>query len=780
MVRGTVQGVGFRPFVYGLAQRYRLGGFVRNESGAVRIEIEGIPERIDEFLRELRCAPPLAHISALCGEDVAPRNECEFRIESSIVGAQEPVSVSPDVATCPECLAELFDPLDRRFEYPFINCTNCGPRLTIIQSAPYDRRRTTMAGFAMCPQCRREYEDPADRRFHAEPVACPVCGPRLELCQPNGEPIAADAPFRLFVDLLKRGGIGALKGLGGYHLACDATNARAVSELRRRKHRDEKPLAIMVRDLAAVERLCILDRQERELLESPPRPIVLLRKRPEAATIVAQNIAPGNPCLGVMLPYAPLHHLILEAMGAAPLVMTSGNSSDEPIAYLDDDALKRLGHIAEIILRHDRPIHVRCDDSVTRCVAGQHLLVRRSRGYAPAPIRLPSTCVQPVLAVGGQLKVVFGLGVGEHAMISHHVGDLDHFEAYRQFTQDITLYERLFAAPPQVIVHDLHPGYASTRYAEERAASGGLSILAVQHHHAHMASCMAENDLAGPVIGVTLDGTGFGIDEATQQPVVWGGEFLVGDYRQFRRAAHLRYVPMPGGDKAAREPWRMAAAQLADARCDQPLLAQRISPIEQRTIAAMLARRFNAPLTSSAGRLFDAVASIAGVRDYASYEGQAAMELEWLADGVEGDGAYPFAFVPGDNSSEPGEIDTRPLIRAAAADAMRGVAAARIARRFHTTLTDIIREVCCRIGEQTGLDAVVLSGGVFMNALLVSEVHEGLNRAGLRVYRHRLLPPNDGGLSFGQLAIAATKLSDGGHSTLGRSPKKPAACNTNG
>ncbi len=741
-INGIVQGVGFRPFVYGLAQRLELRGFVCNDGGSILIEVEGDAPRLDRFLHELATRPPaLARIKKVSWEPCALRGDRHFAIAASEESAAGAILISPDVATCAECLAELFDLANRRFRYPFLNCTNCGPRLTIIRGAPYDRERTTMAAFAMCPACRAEYEDPADRRFHAQPIACPACGPRLQAPGAQGEPL------RTFSATLCAGRIGAIKGLGGYHLVCDARNAAAVGELRRRKQRDEKPFAIMVRDAAAAEACCEVSALERELLLSPRRPIVLLRKRP--VTGIAQAVAPGNPCLGVMLPYTPLHHLLCAEMGDTPLIMTSGNRSDEPIAYQDDDALDRLSGIADIFLTYDRPIHVRCDDSVTRVVGGRELPIRRSRGYAPQPVPLPFTCPCPLLAVGGQLKGTFALGLDRHAILSHHLGDLDHYDAYRAFERDIALYEELFAVRPARIVHDLHPDYASTRYAQGRARAEDL--VAVQHHHAHLASCLAENGRTEPAIGVIFDGTGYGTDGA-----VWGGEFLVGDYRDFRRAAYLRYVGMPGGEQAIREPWRMALAHLHDAELASALLESRVPAASLRICTQMLERGLNTPWTSSMGRLFDAVAALAGVRDRVSYEGQAAMELEWLATGLAPYGAYPFDLI---EAADAVQIDTRPLIRAVAEDAGHGVAPARIGRRFHTTIIDLIARVCNRLRRTSGLSVVALSGGVFMNVLLTTEVEARLARDGFRVCRHQLVPPNDGGLSLGQLAVAAARLA---------------------
>jgi hydrogenase maturation protein HypF len=754
-VDGVVQGVGFRPFVYGLAASLELRGFVKNQAGGVVIDVEGEARSLERFLHELTTRPPtLATISSVSWARQPPRGDDAFSIESSEDDAARAVFIGADVATCEECLAELFDPADRRYRYPFLNCTHCGPRLTIITAAPYDRERTTMAAFPMCALCRAEYEDPADRRFHAQATACPDCGPQLRLLDGQGRSLTKADPLSHFAGALRAGQIGAIKGLGGYHLACDAGNPAAVSELRRRKHRDEKPFALMVRDLESVDTICELNGAERGLLDSPRRPIVLLRKRPTAA--IADSVAPQNSYFGVMLPYTPLHHLLLEAL-PGPLVMTSGNRSDEPIAYDDRDALHRLATIADLFLTHDRPIHVRCDDSVTRVLDCRELPVRRSRGDAPLPIELPIDCPRPILAVGGQFKATFALGRDRHAFLSHHLGDLDHYDAYRAFETDITLYEKMFAVAPELLVHDSHPDYASTRYARERAAADGLQLLAVQHHHAHMASCMAEHGLVEPVIGVTFDGIGFGPDGT-----VWGGEFLIGDYRQFRRAAHLRPVGMPGGDRAVREPWRMAVAYLKDAGLSPASWGGADAPVSRRelaTVEQMIDRRFNTPLTSSAGRLFDAVAALAGVRNHVTYEGQAAMELEWRATDAAADGAYPFDILETAGGEVPAGaplvVDTRPLIRAVAGDAGRGVGAAIIARRFHSTLAEIVLTVCERLRTRTGLDAVVLTGGVYMNALLTTEASARLSAAGFRVYRHQRVPPNDGGLSLGQVVIAA-------------------------
>ncbi|MGD9646621.1 MAG: carbamoyltransferase HypF [Pirellulales bacterium] len=756
-IRGIVQGVGFRPFVSRLARECGLTGSVRNQSGTVLVEVEGDSQSLNRFCAEVAIRPPpLAVIDELELAVINCRGEPGFTIADSLHARADDIFISPDVATCRECLRELFDSADRRYQYPFLNCTGCGPRLTIVESAPYDRQRTTMAAFVLCDQCRAEYEDPRDRRYHAQPTCCPNCGPRLQLITNRGHVVDTADPIEQFARALADGQIGALKGLGGYHLVCDASNPQVVSELRRRKHRDEKPFAVMLAGIEEAAKICHIDAAERLLLDSPRRPIVLLRKRDKIADVsgfapLAAEVAPQNPYLGVMLPYTPLHHLLVRAAGGMPLLMTSGNRSDEPIAYRDEQALEQLGEIADLFLTHNRPIQVRCDDSVTRSVGGREYLVRRSRGYAPAPLKLPVNCPYPLLAVGGQLKNTFALGRENLAFLSHHLGDLDDWQAYRAFEHDIRWFEELFDIRPRLLVHDLHPDYASTTYSRERAAATGCDLLAVQHHHAHVASCLAEHGLQGDVIGVAFDGTGLGTDGA-----IWGGEFLIADYHRFRRAAHLRYVPLPGGDQAIREPWRSALSYAVAAGCEQAFIAA-VSSTNRRALEQMIDRNVNCPLTSSVGRLFDAVASLIGVCDVVTFEGQAAMELEWLATEAVADGSYPFEIESLDKTdpSVPDVIDTRPLVRAIADDLRRGIGRQRIARRFHSTLVEMIATQCIRLREATALDRVVLMGGVFMNALLVCDTEARLTSAGFRVFRHQLVPPNDGGLALGQLAVAA-------------------------
>jgi hydrogenase maturation protein HypF len=761
MVSGTVQGVGFRPYVYQLAHRLGLRGSVWNRADGVAIEVEGEPAALDRFLKDLMAAPPpLACIESVRWVPQPARGDDTFRIEASEADQTGPVSIAADVATCDACLAELLDPADRRYRYPFLNCAHCGPRLTIIRATPYDRERTTMATFTMCSACAAEYADPWNRRFHAQPTACPACGPRLAVLDGRGQPSPCGDPMAFTAAALHKGRIVAVKGLGGYHLVCDAGNEAVVADLRRRKGRDDKPFAVMVADVAAAGRFCTIDASERRLLGSPQRPIVLLPRR--SGGRIAEGVAPGNPFIGVMLPYTPLHHLLLREVEGIPLVMTSGNRTDEPIAYEDRDAVERLAGIADFFLSHNRPIHLRCEDSVTRFVGSEELPLRRSRGLAPQPLRLSLDCPRPILALGGHLKVTFGLGRGRQAILSHHIGDLHHYEAYQAYCQAIDHYERLFGVESGLIVHDLHPEYASTRYALERVQKTGIPNLAVQHHHAHLASCMAENGLDESVIGVIFDGTGFGTDGA-----IWGGEFLVGDYWTFRRAAHLRFVPMPGGEQAIREPWRMAVAHLLDSGQKLDLLADRVGARAVSTAERMIERRFNAPLTSSVGRLFDAVAALAGIRMSVSYEGQAAVELEWRASQVEPDGCYPFYLEEHDGDTGRAlQVDTRPLIAAVARDVHNKLCLECVARRFHSTLVEILVRVCRCIRKRSGLDGVVLSGGVFMNALLLAEAVEQLRVDGFRVYRHRQVPPNDGGLCLGQLAIAAATAGDNGFRSM--------------
>jgi hydrogenase maturation protein HypF len=727
-VEGTVQGVGFRPFVYRLARELQLAGWVLNDDRGVLLEVEGDGPAVESFLARLPAdAPPLAGVDRVTAESLPARGESGFRIvESRRVGEAEAL-VSPDSATCDDCLRELFDPADRRFRYPFVNCTNCGPRFTIVRGVPYDRRLTTMAGFRMCPVCQAEYDDPADRRFHAQPNACPDCGPRLRLVDRDGRP-AGGEPLSAAVAALAEGRIVAVKGLGGYHLACDAGDERAVARLRGRKRREDKPFALMTAD---PRRLVELSPADEELLAGRERPIVIARRRPGSG--IATSVAPRSPDLGVMLPYSPLHHLLVADFGG-PLVMTSGNVSDEPIAYEDEDALTRLRGIADLLLAHDRPIHMRTDDSVVRSTARGPLVFRRSRGYVPGSLPLPVAARRPLLACGAELKSTFCVAKGERAWVGHHIGDLQNWETLRSFRSGIEHFERVFAVSPEVVAHDLHPDYLSTRNAQEM---DGVELVGVQHHHAHLAACLAEHGEEGPAVGAIFDGSGHGADRT-----VWGGELLVGGLEGYERVAHLFPVRLPGGDRAVREPWRMACAWGAP----QPA---GVDPDRWAEVSELVRTGLASPLTTSMGRLFDAVSALCGVRTVAIYEGQAAVELEGVADPAER-GAYP---MPAGGRV----LDARETIAAARDDLDRGTLASLVSARFHNAVAAATAAACARIAEAGGLDRVVLSGGVFQNRLLLERTAERLEPCGLRVLVPRLLPPNDGGISYGQAAIAAAR-----------------------
>lgn len=756
ILRGVVQGLGLRPWLCRLARELGLVGFVRNEPGGVRIEIEGPCTALERFLARLPSCPlPGWSVEAVHWERLPRRHEDAFRIAPSLPEAEPAFPVGPDLATCADCLRELFDPTNRRYRYPFISCACCGPRLTILRDLPYDRERTTMASFPLCASCRAEYEDPADRRFHAQTICCPQCGPRLALRDRQGRMLSVADPLETFAEAIRQGQIGALKGLGGFHLVCSAADERSVQTLRLRKGREAKPLAIMLPDLTSVADYAELDAQERACLASPIAPIVLLRPRkPPAAgrPPIAPSVVRDAPRLGVMLPYTPLHHLLLKATHPLPLVVTSGNRCDEPIVTRDEQALAELAGIADLFLTHDREIAVRCDDAVLQVAAGRPVPVRSSRGLAPLRLPLPLSQDAPtILAVGGQLKGTFALARGREAVLSHHLGDLDTPSALEAMARDIAAYESLFRCRPLYLAHDEHPDYASTHYAQQRCRREGLTPIAVQHHHAHVAACLAEHGQRGPALGIAWDGTGYGPDGA-----IWGGEFLVADLTGYRRAAHLRYVRLPGGEQAVRQIWRCAAAHLRDAGLPWDLLVRRIEPASLRLIERMIERGVNAPFTSSVGRLFDAVACLLGLRTEVQYEAQAAQELQGLAESVHDDAAYPWELAGADgDETEVWSIDTRPLIRALTGEVQRGVAAEVIARRFHNTLVAMLVEVAGRIAARTGLRAVALSGGVFLNACLLREAERRLDEAGLTVYRHQQVPCNDAGLSWGQLVVAA-------------------------
>jgi len=760
LIQGIVQGVGFRPFVYGQALQWGLHGFVLNDSMGVTIEVEGPYEQLIGFQQALREKTPLlARIDILTNEVISVRNDTGFRIASSQSGQERQALISPDTAICKDCLHELFDPQDRRYHYPFINCTNCGPRFTIIQNVPYDRAQTTMSVFPMCPDCQAEYDDPLNRRFHAQPNACPVCGPQMQLLDKEGREVAGQQSIVMAAQQLANGDILAIKGVGGYHLACDALNADAVAQLRARKRREAKPFALMVPELETAQQLCIVSEAEAQLLQSYRRPIVLLTK--QANELSAPAIAPAYDTLGIMLPYAPQHYLLLaefrKIVGPkrpAALVMTSGNLSDEPIAYRDEDARQRLLGIADGMLTHNRAIHMRCDDSVTRISANGEQFLRRARGYAPEPIRLGIDCPVPIVACGGHLKNTYCLGKERQAFVSHHIGDLENVETLQSFQEGIAHFEGLFGIQPEAIAYDLHPEYLATKYALD---SDIRHKIGVQHHHAHVASVIAEHQLTGRVIGIAADGTGYGTDGA-----IWGCEIMSADLRGFERLVQLTYVPLPGGEQAVRQPWRMAAVYLAQAYGDDFLtldipFVRELDTKKWRTLAQMITRQLNAPPTSSLGRLFDAIAALLCVRKQVIYEGQAAIELEGLADEKHAH-IYPYHIGKSEDGT-PDQLDVRPMLQAIVADIQQGIPNAQIAASFHWTIAEMLAESCRQIRARTRLQVVALSGGVFQNRILLERLVQQLEKQDFHVYTNRRVPANDGGLSLGQLAIAAAVLS---------------------
>ncbi|MBI5479187.1 MAG: carbamoyltransferase HypF [Deltaproteobacteria bacterium] len=754
-VAGIVQGVGFRPFVYRLATRLGLGGHVFNHEAGVTIEVEGDAAAVDAFAAALRPeAPPLSRIDEVRAVDVADAGERAFRIAPSAAHARAATLISPDVAVCDDCRRELFDPADRRHRYPFINCVNCGPRYTIIADLPYDRPKTTMRAFTMCPACQAEYDDPRTRRFHAQPNACPACGPRLALEDAAGRPLPAADPVAAAVARLVAGAILAVKGLGGFHLACDAALAAVVAELRRRKHRDEKPFAVMVRDLEAVAALAAVSDAEARLLTSPERPIVLLARR--AGGPSCDEVAPGNRRVGVMLPYTPLHHLLLADAGGfpGPLVMTSANPSDEPIVRDNDEARWRLRGIADAFLVHDRDILVRADDSVLHVAAGMPRQVRRSRGFVPVPVRLPRGG-PPVLAVGGELKNTICLTRGRDAFLSQHIGDLENAPT-AAFLEEIAAHlQRVLDLRPEVVVHDLHPDYHATRYALHRT---DLTRLAVQHHHAHVLACLAEHGREAPCIGLALDGTGYGLDDT-----IWGGEVLVVDGTAMQRAAHFRALPLPGGEQAIREPWRMALALLHVAGAADRLeqLLPRWPHAEARTartLRDLLARAHPFPRSSGLGRLFDAVAALLGIRDLATFEGQAAMALEQAAAWDPAVPPYPIDLVPAAPGGTPLVVDPAAMARALLDDLDAGATPARAAARFHATIVATLVTLAQRTRADTSLRLVALGGGVFQNRILLETISARLTADGFEVLAPAQVPANDGGLALGQAYFALLSL----------------------
>lgn len=750
-VAGIVQGVGFRPFVHAQATRLGLSGYVRNDSHGVVVEVQGSVAGVGQFRAALmQDPPPLAVIDRISELAVEPTDDrAGFHILHSEHAGVASAVIAPDVATCDDCLAEMWDPGDRRYLYPFINCTNCGPRFTISTAIPYDRPKTTMAPFEMCSQCRAEYTDPTDRRFHAQPVACPDCGPQLRLLDSRLSPRGGD-PIEETARLILGSAVVAVKGLGGYHLACLASREPAVRNLRQRKAREEKPLALMAADLDQVRALVELSAEHEQLLVSRRRPIVLMDRRSGAA--VAPSVAPGNRYLGVMLPYTPLHHLLLEAVGE-PVVLTSGNLSDEPIAYRDEHAFEGLGRIADAFLTHNRDIHMRCDDSVVRLApasggtAGEQM-IRRARGYAPEPITVTPAFQQPILAAGPELKHTFCIGSGRRAILSHHIGDLENWEAMSSFLESVEHYQRVFEVRPRVVAYDLHPEYLVTKWAKDLP---DVRLIGVQHHHAHIASCLADNRRDEPVVGLALDGTGYGEDGT-----LWGCEVLVGDLAGYERYTHLRTMPLPGGAAAIKEPWRMAAVYLEAAfgasAADLELDFVRRTAHRWKPILQMARSGLNAPQSSSAGRLFDAAACLLGERDRVSYEGQAAIELEQAAD-PSVTAAYPCPVAGG-------VIDGPELIGALAEDLAAGCEVAEAAARFHNGFAWALVEVAVRAAQDAGLGVVALSGGTFQNQLLSRRVVAELTDRGLEVLTHQRVPANDGGISLGQAAVANKRLAE--------------------
>ena len=752
-VCGVVQGVGFRPFVYRIAMEAHLAGHIGNDTDGVTIEVEGTDQDITDFLNRLRSEPPpMARIDSICVAEIALTGETGFSIIASQVLGRVSTGIPADAATCADCLRELLDPRDRRHRYPFLNCTNCGPRFTITRSIPYDRPQTSMAVFPMCAACQAEYDDPLNRRFHAQPNACWVCGPRVWLCGADGVEIESGDPVAGCIDQLMNGRIMAIKGIGGFHLSVDATNEQAVMRLRERKHRYGKPLAVMVRDLEAARALCVLNDQDDKLLLSPPRPIVLARAK--EGNGIAPAVAPGIPWLGVFLPYAPLQHLLFADPRVRALVMTSANLSEEPIAIDNDEARTRLADIADEFLMHNREILQRCDDSVAAVVDGAPQLIRRARGFVPLAIDLPIEA-PPLLAVGGHLKSVFTLARGRYAYQSQHLGDLESLSALAFFEESLTHLMRTFEVEPQAVAHDIHPGYMSTEWAKGWAETHGLRLISVQHHHAHIAACMAEHALDGPLIGLSLDGTGYGIDGR-----VWGGEVLLCQLESFERFAHLEYVPMPGGDAAVREPWRMALAALLGAGKELGEASRFSGASEQEAMVAgrMIERGINSPQTSSLGRLFDAAAAVILNRRTVDYEAQAAIELEGIA--VDETGRLdrteyvPQLFAEGGGCV----LKTQSVWHAMVEDLRRGVPKARIAAEFHSGIAEGFIAAAVNARERSGITQVVMSGGCLHNRRLAYLLRSGLEERGFHVFQQRQVSPGDGGLSYGQAAVAAAIL----------------------
>ena len=749
-VNGIVQGVGFRPFVYNLANQYDLKGEVANTAAGVSIHIEGPPQHIQAFETDLavKC-PPLAHVVEIAGRAESVKSYTDFRIVKSRGQAQMSTLISPDVSICDDCLRELFDPADRRYLYPFINCTNCGPRYTIIDDIPYDRPKTSMRHFKMCAACQAEYDDPADRRFHAQPNACAECGPHVSLYTNRRQPVDSDNPIKKAADLIRRGQIVAVKGLGGYHLAADATNSDAVQRLRRRKLREEKPFAVMSADLEGIRQYAVVRPQDQKLLSSIQRPIVLLPKKTPSS--ISEQVAPRNKYWGVMLPYTPLHYLLLNE-GFTALVMTSANLTDEPIAIDNEDAFERLADIADYFLVHNRDIYLRSDDSIVRHSAGHTRSIRRSRGFVPIPLFL-NDAVPPILACGAELKNTICITKDDQAFLSQHIGDLENKITLDFFQLTVDHLLRILEIQPEIIACDMHPDYLSTRFAREQTKA---RLIEVQHHHAHIVSCMAEHHQEGAVIGLSFDGTGYGDDGA-----IWGGEVLVAEAKQFERMAHLAYVPMPGSAAAIKEPWRMAISYLHDALgdafwdLDLPVLKQNDTQ-KLKIMVEMIQKGINCPPTSSLGRLFDGVAAIIGIRNQVNFEGQAAMELEMLAaDDI--DSIYDVEWLMEKKGGI--QILPAPIIRGVVEDVQNGLSISQISIKFHKTLIALFSEICAGVRRDSQLNRVVLSGGCFQNDILLSGMIHELASRDFEVFAHRRVPTNDGGISLGQAMVAASRCS---------------------
>ncbi len=748
-ITGVVQGVGFRPFIYNLARRCHLNGYVLNDTHGVEIEVEGTKSDLEKFILRIKTSPPpLSRIEQIRIKKCPVKGYRNFVIRESENKETKTVLVSPDLAVCEDCLDELFHPQDRRFGYPFSNCTNCGPRLSIVKDVPYDRDKTTMSVFSMCPECKREYHDPENRRFHAQPNACPVCGPKLTLMNNKEKVINAADSIASTIKLLQQGSIVAIKGIGGYHLAADATNPVAVSTLRKRKYREDKPFALMVKDVRTIQQFCQVNPLEKKLLQSVSRPILLLRKKD--CQLIAPDVAPLQKSWGVMLPYTPLHHLLLSGSDLI-LVMTSGNQSDEPIAYEDEEAFQRLHQIADYFLFHNREIYRRSDDSVTRVWMGTEMILRRGRGYVPLPVKIANNFRKHILATGAQLKNTFCLARDNFAFTSTHVGDLENYETLDFYKKEIDRFKHLCSVIPKVVAYDLHPEYLSTKYA---LALTGLEKIPVQHHHAHIASCMADNKIDQKVIGVAFDGTGYGEDKA-----VWGGEFLIADFKEFKRAAHLKYIPMAGGETAIKHPWRMTASYLFACYGEDFLkmdldFVKNLDLNKWNTIKKMLDQNLNVFPTSSLGRLFDGISVLLAWRETTHYEGQPAIEMETWADENE-KGKYPFEIKGGNDILI---IHPELIILGVVEDLLKKHRKSTIAAKFHNTIAQMTHDICVKLRKEYDLNMVCLSGGVFQNVFLLNQTYRFLTKSKFKVYTHHQVPPNDGGISLGQAVIANRRI----------------------